>query len=280
MRFPIVRMAPALLAVATLLMSACGSDSTAPTSLDAASALQSLSIGLNQVGGVETPTEAEANGAFAAIAPLLDKVNVTINGASQGMYALGLRESFPAGTCEETLFVDPQFPPSPGVCTPPTLGVAILLWQTHSATQAPDRLILLATDVGTSNFDFTAEDLPAVGIYVEGQNKIFLSESGTLTTQVTASNQTCSVPLPPYAKSGTCSFATFSSQGSIDMSEFTVNGPGAGTTTLAIPSITMDGLWINITEVQPAPIGAIRVSALRAISRLTTTEHGKLPATR
>jgi hypothetical protein len=277
MRFPIVRIAPVLLAVATIVMSACGSDSTGPTSLDAASALHSLSIGLNQIGGA-TPTEAEANAVFDAIAPSLAKVNVTIDGASQGMYALGLRESFPAGTCEENVFVDPQFPPMPGVCTPPSLGVAILLWQTRSASQAPDKLILLATDVGTSNFDF-AQDFPAIAIYVEGQDKLFGSESGSLTTQVTPGSQSCNVPLPPYAKSGTCTFSTFTSQGSIALDEFTLNDSPGATVSLEIPSITLSGLSINITEVQPVA-AAIRGLAVRAISNLTAKEHDKLPATR
>ena len=254
--------ARAVLAVATLFLAACGSDSTGPTSLDSNAALQSLALGLNQLGGVESPTTSEATSAFSAIAPLLDKVNVTIDGASQGMYAVGLRESFPPGTCEETLFVDPLFPPQPGVCTPPSLGVAIILWQTHSATQPPDKLVLLVADVGTSNFDFTGQAMPAVALYAEGQNSVFTSESGTLTTQVVASNQTCNVALPPYAKSGTCSFASFTEQGSIVLSEFTINGPGTRTLTLGIPSMTLDGLWLAITEVQPVPLtGSMQVPA-------------------
>src|SRR4051812_37983214 len=226
MKIPFCCKAAAAGSLAIVLMTACGSDSTGPTSLDAASALKSLSIGLNGFGGV-TPAEGEANEVFDAMAPSLAKVNVTIDGASQGMYALGLRESFPAGTCEENVFVDPQFPPMPGVCTPPSLGVAILLWQTRSASQAPDKLVLLAIDVGTSNFDF-AQDFPAIAIYVEGQDKLFGSESGSLTTQVTPGSQSCNVPLPPYAKSGTCTFSTFTSQGSIALDEFTLNdSPGA-----------------------------------------------------
>lgn len=268
--------APALIVGAALLMSACGgSDSTGPTSLDSASALQSLAIGLNQIGGTESPVGTETNATFAAIAPVLDKVTITINGATQGMYALGLRESFPEGTCEETIFIDPEFPPEPGVCTPPALGVEMVLWQTQSATEPPDKLIVIGTDVGTSSLDFTSGDLPAFAIYVGGQNKIYVSESGTLTTQVTASNQSCSIALPAYAKTGTCSFATFTSQGSVGMSEFTANG--AATATLGIPSVTMHGLWLNVTEVQPVPITAIRTSTFRLMSRLTATQ--RLPAT-
>jgi len=262
MRLIKIHKAPAILACATFLLAACGSDSTGPAALDASGALQSLALGLNQLGGVETPTTTEASAAFTAIAPLLDQVNVTIDGSSQGMYAIGLRESFPPGTCEETLFIDPLYPPEPGVCTPPVLGLAVLLWQTHSATQVPDKLILLSGDAGTSDFDLSTATAPAIAIYVEGQDKVWVSESGTLTSTVTASNQTCNtVPLPPYAKSGTCSFATFTEQGSIVMADFAMASSNK-TLTLGIPSITMDGLWLAITEVQPVPAtGSIGYSA-------------------
>ncbi|MFL5479911.1 MAG: hypothetical protein ACJ79X_12915 [Gemmatimonadaceae bacterium] len=269
MKIPFCCKAAAAGSLAILLMTACGSDSTGPTSLDAASALKSLSIGLNGFGGV-TPAEGEANEVFDAMAPSLSKVNVTLDGASQNMYALGLRESFPAGTCEENVFVDPQFPPTPGVCTPPSLGVAIILWQSHSASEAPDKLILVATDVGAGNFDL-AQDNPPIAIYIQDQDKLFASESGSLTTQVTAGGQSCNVPLPPYAKSGTCTFSTFNAQGSVVLSEFTLNGSSAGSVTLGIPAMTLNGLWINITEVQAVPATGIRVAASRALSRLMST---------
>ncbi len=269
MKIPFCCNAAAAGSLAIVLMTACGSDSTGPTSLDAASALKSLSIGLNGFGGV-TPAEGEANEVFDAMAPSLSKVNVTLDGASQNMYALGLRESFPAGTCEENVFVDPQFPPTPGVCTPPSLGVAIILWQSHSASEAPDKLILVATDVGAGNFDL-AQDNPPIAIYIQDQDKLFASESGSLTTQVTAGGQSCNVPLPPYAKSGTCTFSTFNAQGSVVLSEFTLNGSSAGSVTLGIPAMTLNGLWINITEVQAVPATGIRVAASRALSRLMST---------
>jgi hypothetical protein len=269
MKIPFCCKAAAAASLAIVLMTACGSDSTGPTSLDAASALKSLSIGLNGFGGV-TPAEGEANEVFDAMAPSLSKVNVTLDGASQNMYALGLRESFPAGTCEENVFVDPQFPPTPGVCTPPSLGVAIILWQSHSASEAPDKLILVATDVGAGNFDL-AQDNPPIAIYIQDQDKLFASESGSLTTQVTAGGQSCNVPLPPYAKSGTCTFSTFNAQGSVVLSEFTLNGSSAGSVTLGIPAMTLNGLWINITEVQAVPATGIRVAASRALSRLMST---------
>lgn len=270
MRVIRLRPAPALLAIAVIFLSACGSDSTGPTSLDSHSALRSLALGLNQIGDGQSPTTVDASAVLNAIEPLLDKVTVTIDGSAQNMYALGLRESFPPGTCEETLFVDPLFPPDGSVCTPPSLGVVILLWQSHSANELPDKLVLLAADVGTSTFDFMSQSFPAVALYVEGQDKIFGSESGTLTSQVAATNQSCDVPFPPYAKSATCSFATFTEQGSIVLSEFTLDGPSSGTITLGIPSITLDGLWLNITEVQPIPLTATRNPSSRSLPLLFT----------
>lgn len=267
-----LRPAPALLVIASVFLSACGSDSTGPTSLNSTAALQSLALGLNQINGLESPTGVEAGSVLTAIAPLLDQVSVTIDGSAQSMYAFGLRESFPAGTCEETLFPDPLFPPEPGACTPPPMGVVILLWQSHSASQPPDKLVLLAADVGTSTFDFTSESFPAFAFYVEGQDKIFGSESGTLTSQVVATNQGCNIPLPPYAKTGNCSFATFTEQASIVLSEFTSDGSSGRTMTIGIPSMTMDGLWLNITEVQPIPLSSVgKVSVWLLGPRLSLT---------
>ncbi len=224
-------------------------------------ALQSLALGLSQAGGIGSPTTTEADATFSAIAPVLDKVNVTIDGTSQGMYALGLHETFPPGTCDEALFLVPISPPEPGVCTPPPLIVAIILWQTHSAMQPPDRMILLVGEPGTSNFDFTVagNDFPAAAIYYDGPNKIWESESGTLTSQVTATSQTCSIVLPPYAKSANCNIATFGESGSVVLTQFeqstTIPGPHP-TVTIGIPSITLHGIWLAITEIQPVPLVA------------------------
>jgi len=239
--------------VLAVFLCACGGDSTGPATLDANGALQSLAIALNQTGGATT-TESEANATFNAIAPVLDKVSVNIDGASQTMYALGLYESYPPGMCEEGLFVVG----SPGMCTPISLTLLLILWQSHSATQAPDKLILLIGDPGTTNFDFTLADNDALaaGLFLDGPSKIWASESGTLTSQVASNNQSCNITLPPYAKSGTCSIATFAESGSIVFSAFSAGvGTTSQTTTIEIPSVTLHGIWLAITEVQPVPLG-------------------------
>jgi hypothetical protein len=247
--------------VALLLSVFACSDSTGPGELDSNSALQSLALGMGALAGVEGSEAVPVEALFDAIGPILDQVEVTIDGKSQTMFALGLRESFPAETCVENIFIDPLFPPEPGVCTPPPLGLALIFWQSHSASAPPDRLIFIAADVGTSNFDFdhfssfTApiDVLPAFAIYLEGQDNVWLSLSGTLTSQVAATSESCAIPLPPYAKSGSCSVANFDEEGAITFEEMSDFSQISSTKRLnvTIPRQTVRGLWQTITETQP-----------------------------
>ncbi|HJP61539.1 MAG TPA: hypothetical protein VJ865_16135 [Gemmatimonadaceae bacterium] len=265
------------IALAAVGAIACGSDSTGPSNLEASAALKSLLLGLAQIGSDGTTAAIVDPGPFNAIAPFLNQVTVNIDGSAQTMFSLGLRETFPAGTCEETIFGD-IIPADPGVCTPPELGLAVMLWQSHSESEVPDRLAVLVGDEGTSNFDFNIDSptLPAVGIYAEGRDNLWISESGTLTSSVSATSQNCSVTLPPYAKSGVCHIATFDEQGSIVLGSFDING-GASTTntkTLTIPRQTLHGLWLEISEVQPIGLTASRVvprlAPLAFVKRLTS----------
>jgi hypothetical protein len=241
-----------------IVVSACG-DSTgpSPSRLDSNAALQSLALGMGAVSGFESPTAPQIRPSFAGIAPLLDQMEVTIDGKSQTMFALGLRQSFPAGTCEENIFIIPTFPPPPGVCTPPQFGLTLILWQSHSASAPPDRLIFIAADAGTSNFDFfnalprPADVFPALALYMEGEENFWVSLSGTLTSQVAATNQSCELPLPPYAKAGSCSVATFDEQGAIVFEGFSETVPSTKRLNLTIPRRTIHGLWLVITETQP-----------------------------
>jgi hypothetical protein len=229
-----------------LFLAACGSDSTGPsTTLDATAALHSLALGIATDGssGVYTPES------LASFAPQLDQVNVTINGKPQSMFALGLRETYPAGTCMEKLIVDPLNPNPPDQCTPPDFTFALILWQSHSADAPPDRLALIAGDVGPMNFaDVTTGTgaPPGFALYTEGQDEVWVSVSGTFMSNVTASNQSCAVPLPPYAKSGSCNVAAFDEQGTINFEPVT----GVTTKDLVIPRQTIDGIWLDITETQ------------------------------
>jgi len=249
-----LRVVPVFTLVLASMVSGCGSDASGPSGeVDSNGALQSLLIGLQGVA-IGSPTTPEGNDAtFGGLASQLDRVTVTLDGTPQGMFALGLRESFPPGTCEEDLFVT-SFPSPPGACTLPSQQTVVILWQAHSAKQPPDRLILIVADTGTSNFDFEStpiDALPAIALYLDGPSTTWGSLSGTLTSQTTATNQTCSLTLPPYAKSGTCSIATFSEQGSIVFEPFSINIPSTQRRTLVIPSVSLHGLWIAVTEIQP-----------------------------
>jgi hypothetical protein len=234
-------------ACAALLFSlaACGSDSTGPsTSIDATAALQSLGLGI----GADATSGIYAPASLASFAPLLDQINVTVNGKSQSMFALGLRETYPDGTCLETLIIDPAITYPPGQCTPPE-SLALILWQSHSADAPPDRLALIAGNVGAMNFaDVTTGTgaAPGFALYTEGQNDIWVSVAGTLTSNVSASNQSCGIALPPYAKTGSCSVATFDEQGTINFEPVT----GLTAVDLVIPHQTLRGLWLAITETQ------------------------------
>ena len=257
-----------VLAFAALATTAC-SDSTGPSNLDSVAALRSLAIGLQQMGGTGTTATLETDASFGGIAPFLNQVTVDIGGSAQTMFGLALHESFPEGTCWETIFEN-VIPADPNVCTPPPLVLAVILWQSHSASERPDRMVFIAGDLGTSDFSFDSNsdlsDLPAVAIYVEGEDNLWLSESGTLTSAVTATPQTCDIPLPLYAKSGHCNIATFDEQGSIVLAAFneiygsSATGP---TKTLTIPRQTLHGLWMVVTEVQPIGFTANRGVPLR-----------------
>src|SRR3982074_1491777 len=164
-----------------LSLAACGSDSTGPSTLDANAALQSLALGM----GTNGTSTIYGPSSLSSLAPQLDQINITIDGKPQSMFALGLRETYPAGTCIETLIVDPLIVNPPGQCTTPPFAFALILWQSHSAVPPPDRLALIAGNVGTINFeDLTTvpNAVPGLAIYTDGRDEVWVSISGTLTS--------------------------------------------------------------------------------------------------
>jgi hypothetical protein len=243
-------------------LSACGSDSTGPGNLDPNAALQSLQLGLGSVL-VTSPVTISADVRSTELASLLDHVDVSIDGTTQTMFALALRESFPAGTCLEDMFTFPSIPPGIVECTPPGPELALFMWQSHSASAPPDRMIVIVTDAGTSDFNFgdtfyDGTPFPSIAMYMQGQNSLWMSLAGSLTSQVAATAQSCGFPLPPYAKAGTCSVANFAEQGSITFEEVSQTAiiSSSGTTgkqlNVSIPSQVLHGLWLDITETQKA----------------------------
>ena len=240
-----------------IFISGCG-DSTGPGKLDAISALRSLELGMGVVAG-ELPIGTPEGGLFSAIGPLLNEVDVTIDGKSQTMFALGLRESFPPGTCMESIFIFPSIPPDNAVCTPMGPEIAVILWQSHSAFAPPDRLILITGDAGTSNFGFVTspptpvDEIPVFAFYMEGQDNLWIAQSGTLTSKVAATNESCAVPLPPYAKAGSCTLADFDEEGAITFESLS-DTPGRGLLNVTIARQTFHGLWQVVTETQQVAV--------------------------
>jgi hypothetical protein len=234
-------------------ISAC-SDSTGPL-VNSHAALQSLALGLGGLGAPGTIDASTISGSFGELEPLLSQVDVTINGVSHTMYGLGLRQTVPPGTCVENVLISPDFPPIPGVCTPFQLGTELVLWESHSANNPPQRIILIGADEGTTDFSFiSTEPIPSVSfagfaVYLEGENAVWFSSGGSLDTHTTSTGQGCSLPLPPYAKSGTCSLASFDEEGAIAM-ELVSDNSTISIGTISIPRQSLHGIWEQITETQ------------------------------
>jgi hypothetical protein len=70
--------------------------------------------------------------------------------------------------------------------------------------------------------------------------------SGTLTSNLSETGQSCAVALPPYAKSGSCNVAAFDESGTINFEPVT----GSSNVILEIPRQTINGIWQDITETQ------------------------------
>ena len=260
-------------------ISACN-DSTGPSKLAPSAALQSLALGMGSLLVVPSPLPPAMDESFGDIAQVLDQVDVTIDGKTQTMFALGVRETFPEGTCMENVFVFPSVPPDPGMCTPPIQGLGVILWQSHSAFAPPDRMIFIVADIGTIDFDFSSyteydvttvpatQPFSGVAMYLEGEDNFWMSLSGSLTSQVAATSQLCGLPLPPYVKSGACNIATFDEQGAITFERFTEDGPSTQRLNVTIPRQTIHGLWLNITETQPYAFPDYQKSSLTRMLRI------------
>ncbi|HEU4748032.1 MAG TPA: hypothetical protein VFS56_05980 [Gemmatimonadaceae bacterium] len=253
-------------ALALAGLAACG-DSSGPGTLDDEAALRSLSLGLGSGPGAGLPF-ALTPSALGTSARGIDRIDVAINGTTQSMYALGLRITYPVGTCIESMFIVPSFPPPAGQCTPPPLGLVLVLWQTSSGSRPPEAMAFISADAGTSRFaEFseTGNDFsfvpPHFAIYVNNDREEFwTSVGGSLTSQVTATNETCNVTPPPFASASTCHFATFDEVGQItfekfDFSLFEPGPPPAGARMdFVIPRQSIRGILQAITQITPVTI--------------------------
>ena len=247
-------------ACACIVFSVAACSDSGPNDISAREALQSLGGQIQGLAGETSPGGTTFEGSLGVLEPLLTRANVTINGQSQSMFALGFTETFPEGTCVENVFIDPAFPPPPGVCTPLNIGPVLIFWQSRSASLPPDRLLMIVAKPGTTNFAFDLSDpltelsIPGFALYAQGQDNFWISSGGSLTTAVNATGAGCSIPIPPYATSATCSIASFDEEGSITL-EPEVTGNGANVT-VTIPRQGIAGLWEQITGVQPITLSA------------------------
>jgi hypothetical protein len=239
----------AILVFAVLGLNAC-SDSTGPTALDPTSALHSLALGVGSAGsfGAALYGGLLIRESLQGMSPFVTKANVTIDGGLQPMYALALHEGFAPGACLQTIFA--HSPHDTG-CTLPNLGVALVLWQSHSADAAPDRLVVLLSDVGTSDFGFFPDTTlhPENALYVLAGEEGWVYRAGSLTSSVTEASTACGSPLPTFAKSGTCSTATFDEEGTITFANL-AGATCCATQTITIPRQSFRGLSMAISEVQ------------------------------
>lgn len=252
------------LALAFVGLAGCG-DSSGPGTVSAEDALRSLSLGLGSAAGTALPF-ALSPSSLGTAARGIDKIDVAIDGTTQSMYALGLRVTYPAGTCVESLFIIPSAPPPAGQCTPPPLGLVLVLWQTSSGSRPPDRMAFISADVGTASFtgffEGTAEltFLPAFAIFINDREEFWMSVGGSLSSRVAATNETCNVAPPPFAAASTCHFATFDEAGQITFERFDfalieANVPPArARMELAIPRQTIRGILQAITRITPVTI--------------------------
>ena len=222
----LTRSRKAVMAFAFAGLAACGSDASGPGSLEADDALRSLSLGLGSATSGAPLPFALSPSALGTAAWGIDQIDVSIGGTTHSMYALGLRVTYPEGTCIESLFIVPYIPMPGGICTPPPLGLVLALWQTTSGSRPPKRLAFISADVGTADFgtlfstagSFSETEsftlgIPSFAIYINDQEEFWTSVGGSLTSAVTPGNETCSVPAPPFAASSTCHFATFDEAG-------------------------------------------------------------------
>jgi len=262
-------------------LAACGSDSSGPGSVEADDALRSLSLGLGGAGGGALPY-ALAPSALGTASRGIDQIDVSIGGTTHSMYALGLSVTYPEGTCIEDLFIVPSIPRPPG-CSPPPLGLVLVLWQTTSGSRPPKRMVFISGNLGTTNFGYLASEVefqetdplvvgpPTLAFYVNDQEEFWGAVSGSLTSSVTPGSETCSVPAPPYAASSTCHFATFDETGQITFERYDLElfNPGplppAQRMDVVIPRQNVRGILQAITETKPftfpaGPIGFLKLS--------------------
>lgn len=248
---------------------ACGSDSgtgpnTPATSVSAQDALKSLQAGLASTGGSAMPVVSVlGTGSLGSFAPSqVGQIDATLDGKAVRMFALVNRTTYPTGTClEQLVSLSGLGTPEP-TCTTPPGGLTLVLWETSAASTPPDRMIVVLADLGSTSFsDWTSfaspgTSIPPLALYVERSGAIWMSNAGTLTSAIRATGQTCSLPLPSFVTSATCSFATFTEAGHLSFAPLAFTSTGAtGAHSFDLVSGDIPGMIENITGLSKSATG-------------------------
>jgi hypothetical protein len=198
---------------------------------------------------------------LAALAtPAVAQVTVTVDGTPVPMYAVADRIAYPAGTCLEELIGIRNFA-NPASCTGMPGAITLILWQTSSAAQTPDRLLFVMADVNTSTFLDTSSDdgsmltggsFPAIAFYMERGGAMWVTSGGSLTSGVSPGGGSCTTSLPPFATAATCSTGSFTESGSMTFSPFEFSSATAtGTHTVSLSAQTLNGMVQTVTATAP-----------------------------
>ncbi|MGI8547853.1 MAG: hypothetical protein ACR2M1_11035 [Gemmatimonadaceae bacterium] len=222
-------------------------------SVSAEDALKSLATGLSNTATIPSGAALGAASIGSLASSQVGQVAVVIDGKSVQTFALAVQTTFPGGTCLEQLFATMGSTVPQSTCTSPPTGLMLILWQTGSASVPPDRIVIVYADLGRATFsDFATlgsqtTALPSFAIYMDRGGAISISSGGSFTSSVKGVGQSCSLPLPPFATSATCSRATFTAAGHVSFVPAPFIGSAAGSHSLEIPATDVPGVVENIT---------------------------------
>ncbi|MGI8510827.1 MAG: hypothetical protein ACR2MQ_16080 [Gemmatimonadaceae bacterium] len=246
-----------------IAVAACGGDNgTSPrpaSPLNTGDALASLANGMDGVSGSVLPAGSTlTSGALSALpSAAVGQATVQLDGIPTTLFALGMRTTYPAGTCLERLVGAPSI--SSGTsCTAPPGGLMLILWQTESASLAPDRIILIMADLGSVNFadlsNATAfvpgASFPPIAIYLERSGALWFANAGSLSSAAVSTAGTCTTPRVGFIAAATCGFATFASTGHISFAPLPFTGSATtGSHSLDISASAIPGIVTNVTSI-------------------------------
>ncbi len=253
-----------------IALAACGGDSTSPTApaaLSSQDALQSLTTGLSTL--VQATASTSSSLPIAMLPPisasqqtLVSQISVTVDDSTVQMFGLAQRIVYPPHSCLEQLIGMVNFA-DPTSCTAPPGAVLLILWQTSSASQPPNRILVISADTGTANFadqpfvdaSFSEGGAFPVGALLWEQNgMVWESSGGSLTSTIMQGDETCTVVLPLFVKAEVCNLGTFTESGDLSFLPIILQRPATGTHTIALSAQAIHGIIQTVTATAPLVI--------------------------